>query len=192
MSTHLFLCILCYSSIQLTKNSLQKKNCIFSEKSFKRKIYHHLYFISGSIHFSKMGVVLRNKIKMNISKWIDAIVLKLTACDSMLGLCQHFFLRGIVNQSINHRWENTTQHINLFTKLLFNFFSTTTKKTFIVINDLKLLASLSSRDAIIQPIFTLKKCLIHPQQTAKNMYIRHFLFLKGFLYTNILFKIPTC
>ena len=110
----------------------------------------------------------------------------------MLGLCQHFFLRGIVNQSINRRSENTTQHINLFTKLLFNFFSTTTKKTFIVINDLKLLASLSSRDAIIQPIFTLKKCLIHPQQIAKNMYIRHFLFLKGFLYTNILFKIPTC
>ena len=24
------------------------------------------------------------------------------------------------------------------------------------------------------------------------MYIPHFLFLKGFLYTNILFKIPTC
>ena len=57
---------------------------------------------------------------------------------------------------------------------------------------MKLLASLSSRDAIIQPIFTLKKCLIYPQQTAKNMYIHHFLFLKGFLYTNILFKIPTC
>ena len=59
-----------------------------------------------------------------------------------------------------------------------------------MINDLKLLALLSSRDAIIQPIFTLKKCVIYPQQTAKNMYIHHFLFLKGFLYTNILFKIP--
>ena len=98
-------CVFCATLLFSSPKTHYEKNCIIWEKNFffKKKIYQHLYFISGSIHSSEMGVVLRNKIKMNISKWIDAIVSKLTACDSMLGLYQHFFLRGIINQSINCR-----------------------------------------------------------------------------------------
>ena len=100
---HISSCVFCATLLFSSPKNHYGKNCNISEKIFKRKIYHHLFFISGSIRSSKMGVVLRNKIKMNISKWIDAIVSKLTACDSMLGLYQHFFLKGIVNQSINCR-----------------------------------------------------------------------------------------